>query len=326
MADMEKRTLPHTELTVSRVCFGTMTFGAQTDEAAAARMTDLLIDRGVNFFDTANVYNKGVSETIAGRVLKSRRHKVVLASKVRMKMGDAPDESGLSRAAILKNIDESLRRLQTDYLDLYYMHAPDNTVPLEETLESMDQLVRAGKVRYPASSNYASWQVVEMLFTSAQKGYAAPYVSQPMYNLLARGIEQEYLTMCKHFGISTVVYNPLAGGLLTGKQHRERPEPGTRFDNNQLYLDRYWHPAYFDAVDELRATAERAGRSLTDTALNWLLHHTAADCVILGASKIEHLEENLHAVEKGGPLPPEVVAACEGVWHKLRGVTPNYNR
>ena len=326
MALMETRTLTHTGLTVSRACFGTMTFGSQTDEPTARRIVDTCLDHGVNFFDTANVYNRGVTETIVGKVFQGRRDKVVLASKVRGKMGDAPDEEGLSRAAILKAIDESLTRLQTDYLDLYYLHHPDWSTPPEETLEAMDRLVRAGKVRFPAISNYAGWQAVELLWISEKNGYKAPYVSQPMYNLLARGIEQEYLPMCKRFGISTVVYNPLAGGLLTGKQNRERPLPGTRFDNNQMYLDRYWHPAYFDAVDELSRVAEQSGRSLLDLSLNWLLRHTATDCVILGASKLEHLEQNLAAIDNGGPLSDDVLAACDRVWRNLRGVTPKYNR
>lgn len=302
-----------------------MTIGGQADEAAAARLIDRCLDAGINFIDTANVYNKGVSESILGRILKGRRDKVVLASKVRGRMGEGPDESGLSRAAILRAIDESLRRLQTDYLDLYYLHMPDYSAPLAETLAVMDELVRAGKVRYPASSNYAAWQVVRMLWVAEKNGYRPATVTQPMYNLLARGVEQEYMPMCREMGVSTVVYNPLAGGLLTGKQHREAPLPGTRFDANQLYLDRYWHQAYFDAVAELRQVAERAGRSLVSLSLNWLLHHTGADCVILGASRIEQLEENLKAMEEG-PLAPETVAACDAVWARLRGVTPKYNR
>jgi aryl-alcohol dehydrogenase-like predicted oxidoreductase len=326
MGNMQIRTLPHTELTVSRACFGVMTFGSQTGEAESGRMVDACLDRGVNFFDTANVYNKGASETILGKILKGRRDKVVIASKVRMKMGDAPDESGLSRAAILKAIDATLKRLDTDYVDLYYFHAPDSETPIEETLETMNELVRAGKVRYPACSNYAAWQIVEMIAISGRCGYRAPYVSQIMYNLLARGIEQEYLPMCQRFGVSNMVYNPLAGGMLTGKQKRERPLAGTRFDNNQLYLDRYWHPAYFDAVDELQAAAARAGLTLVDVAIAWLLHHTPIDCVILGASKLDHLVQNLAAVENAAPLPAEVVAACDAVWQKLRGLTPKYNR
>jgi 1-deoxyxylulose-5-phosphate synthase len=323
---MDICTLKHTDLTVSRACFGTMPLGSQADEPLARSMFDLCIDHDINFFDTANMYNAGAAETICGSILKGRRHRVVLASKVRMKMGEGPDEEGLSAPAMRKALDLTLQRLQTDYLDLYYLHAPDWNVPIEETLETMAGFVRSGKVRYPACSNYASWQVVQMIEMSAQRAWQAPYVSQPMYNLLARGIEQEYLAMCKAYGVSTLVYNPLAGGLLTGKQHRERPIAGTRFDNNPLYLNRYWHPASFDAVDELQGIAQRAGRSLIDISLNWIQHHTPVDCVILGASNMEQLRQNLDAFENGGPLPDDVLTAVDQVWQNLRGVTPSYNR
>ncbi len=322
---METRKLAGTDLAVSRVCFGTMTFGSQADEAAAWRMIDRCLECGVNFFDTANIYNRGAAEEITGRALKGRRDKVVLASKVRNKMGEAAEDGGLSRAAIMKAVEGSLRRLGTDYLDLYYLHHPDYSVPIEETLAAMQELVRAGKVRYPASSNYAAWQVCRMLWIAEKNGYTPARVTQPMYNLLARGIEQEFVPMCRELGASTVVYNPLAGGLLTGKQRREAPIAGSRFDANQLYLGRYWHPAYFDAVDEVRSIAERTGRSMVSLSLNWLLHHSAADCVILGASRIEQLDENLAAIAEGA-LPEDAVAACDGVWAKLRGVTPKYNR
>src|SRR5690349_22632202 len=159
---MHYRTLPNTGLKVSRVSFGTMTFGSQTDEGVAQQMIDLCLDAGINFIDTANICSKGLSETIVGKLLQGRRDKIVLATKVRGKMGEAPDESGLSRAAIRKAIDASLRRLQTDYVDLYYLHQPDYDVPIEETLAVMDELVKAGKVRYPAVSNYAAWQVAEI--------------------------------------------------------------------------------------------------------------------------------------------------------------------
>jgi len=322
---MESRTLQHTSLTVSRAGFGTMTLGKPCDLAYSTCLVDACIDRGINFFDTANMYQTGVAESMLGEILKGRRNRVVLASKAGCKMGPAPDEGGLSRAAFRKALDDSLRRLQTNYLDLYYLHFPDWSTPIDETIEAMDEAVRAGKVRYPASSNFASWQVVEMLWISQQKGYLAPFVSQPMYNLLARAIEAEYLPMCRRFGISTIVYNPLAGGLLTGKQPAERPLPGTRFDNNKLYLDRYWHPAYFQAVDELRGIAQAAGRTLVELSLSWILHHTAADCVILGASSMQQLDENLAALDSP-PLPDEVVTSCDNVWRTLRGVTPNYNR
>ena len=219
---MDHRTLSHTDLTVSRFCFGTMTLGKPLDQAGTNQVIDRCVDAGINFFDTANMYNAGVAETLLGTALKGRREKIVLASKVFFKMSDAPDQHGLSRQAILRAIDESLQRLQTDYLDLYYLHAPDHTVPVEESLEAMESLVKQGKVRYPASSNYAGWEVVQMLWICKDRGWHAPYVSQPMYNLLSRGIEQEYLPMCKEFGVSTVVYNPLAGGLLTGKHRHGR--------------------------------------------------------------------------------------------------------
>jgi aryl-alcohol dehydrogenase-like predicted oxidoreductase len=317
--------LKHTDLEVSRFCFGTMTFGKPLDQASATQLVNRCIEAGINFFDTANMYQSGVAETMLGNAMKSKRDHLVIASKVFFKMGEEADQQGLSRKAIMRAIDESLKRLGTDYLDIYYMHAPDHTVPVDESLEAMETLVKQGKVRYVASSNYASWQVVQMLWIAKERSWNAPCISQPMYNLLARGIEQEYLPMCKEFGISTVVYNPLAGGLLTGKHKQANVTPGTRFDNNKLYQDRYWHEQYFNAVEQLRKIAQSAGRSLISLALNWLLHHTASDCVILGASRMEQLNENLATVNDG-PLSDDVVQACDEVWKRLRGPLPVYNR
>ena len=317
--------LKHTDLEVSRFCFGTMTFGKPLDQAGSTQMVSRCIEAGINFFDTANMYQYGVAETMLGNAIKGKRDHLVIASKVFFKMGDGKDQQGLSRPAILRAIDESLRRLGTDYLDLYYFHAPDHEVPVETSMEVMESLAKQGKVRYPASSNYASWQVVQMLWIAKERGWHAPFIAQPMYNLLARGIEQEYLPMCKEFGVSTVVYNPLAGGLLTGKHQQSQVIPGTRFDNNKLYQDRYWHQRYFEAVERLREIARGAGRSLVSLSLNWLLHHTAADCIILGASRMEQLNQNLAAGEDG-PLTEEVVKACDQVWQELRGPLPVYNR
>jgi aryl-alcohol dehydrogenase-like predicted oxidoreductase len=208
---MDRVNLKYTGLEVSRICFGTMTFGGQTDAEAARRMIDLCAGAGINFLDTANVYNAGASEEMLGRLLEGRRQDFIIASKVRNKMGDGVDMAGLSRGAIFRAIDDSLRRLKTDYVDLYYLHLPDYAVDIEESLDAMNELVKQGKVRWLASSNYSGWQVVEMHWMAERKGYQAPYVGQPMYNLIARGIEQEYLPMSKRFGISNVVYNPLAG-------------------------------------------------------------------------------------------------------------------
>jgi aryl-alcohol dehydrogenase-like predicted oxidoreductase len=323
---MEYRILSPTGLKVWRISFGTMTFGSQTDEVTACRMIDRCLEAGINFFDTANIYNQGQAETILGKALRGRRQNVILATKVRGKMEAAPEETGLSPAAIHKAIDSSLRRLQTDYVDVYYLHQPDYSVPVEETLAAMDALVRAGKVRYPAVSNYAAWQVCEIQWICERKGFRPPSVSQPMYNLLARGIEDEYLPFCKRFGVAVVPYNPLAGGLLTGKHlGQSRPLPGTRFDGNQLYLDRYWQEDYIAAVEELLAVAREAGKSLLQLSLEWLLSQPAVDSMILGASRPEQLEENLRACD-GPRLGKATLARCDAVWKRLRGVTPKYNR
>jgi 1-deoxyxylulose-5-phosphate synthase len=303
-----------------------MTFGSQADQETSARMVDQCFDAGVNFFDTANMYNMGRAEAVLGKALGGRRSQIILASKVRNRMGDAPDDAGLSRAAIRKALEASLKRLGTDYLDLYYLHMPDYDTPIEETLEAMDEAVRSGKIRYPAISNYAAWQLSEILWLSEKRGYQPPLISQPMYNVVARAIEDEYLPFCKRFCISVIPYNPLAGGLLTGKQSQEKgPIAGTRFDSNALYLGRYWHGDYFAAVDELRDVAHDAGKSLVELALQWLLGHQQVDSVILGASRPEQLTENLRAFE-GGRLDDPTLSRCDDVWKRLRGITPKYNR
>jgi aryl-alcohol dehydrogenase-like predicted oxidoreductase len=322
---METRTLSRTGIAASRLCCGTMTFGDQTDAAAAAEIVACCLDHGINFFDTANIYNAGASETILGQALKGRRDRVILASKVAAKMGPGPDESGLSRAAILRGVEDSLRRLQTDYLDIYYFHWPDYAVPIEVSLEAMGELIRQGKVRHAAASNYASWQVARMLSLAEQKKLPPVTITQSMYNVLARGIEQEFLPMGKEYGLATVVYNPLAGGLLTGKQKFAAPLPGTRFDKSKAYVDRYWHEANFAAVQKLTAAAQASGRSLISLALNWILHHSPVDCVVLGASRLSQLQENLKAAQEG-PLSAEAAAACAAAWAEVRGPSPQYNR
>jgi aryl-alcohol dehydrogenase-like predicted oxidoreductase len=303
-----------------------LTFGLQADEAEALRIVDRCLDAGINFIDTANVYNKGVAEAMLAKALAGRRQKVVLATKVGLKAGDGPDESGLSRTAIHKALEASLRRLQTDYVDLYYLHLPDYTVPIEETLAAMDEVVRAGKVRFPAVSNFAAWQICEIHWIAQKNGFKPPYISQPMYNVLTRTIEDEHLAFCKRFNVALVTYNPLAGGLLTGKQSKQRgPIPGTRFDGNQIYLNRYWHDDYFAAVEELLDVGRAAGKTPVELAFQWLLAQPQVDSIILGASRLEQLEENLKACQ-GGALDESVLARCDEVWKRLRGITPKYNR
>lgn len=323
---MERVALAGTPLTVSRACLGAMTFGAQTDEPTAALMVDRCLDTGVNFFDTANVYNAGRSEEILGRVLGARRKDVVVASKVGGRMGRVtPDTALLRREQIIAECEASLKRLGTDYIDLYYLHQPDYNVPVAESLAALDHLVNSGKVRAIASSNYASWQVTQMHWIAESEGLVAPRVAQPMLNILARDVDSEFLPMCRELGVATIVYNPLAAGLLTGK-HRPDVTPGdTRFALNPMYKPRFWHDAMFSAVEALKTTAERDQRSLVSIALNWILHHSGATGVLLGASKIEQLDENLAALNDG-PLSEQAVNDCDAVWAQLRGITPQYNR
>jgi aryl-alcohol dehydrogenase-like predicted oxidoreductase len=296
------------------------------DESTAASMIDLCLERGVNFVDTANAYGHGAAEKVLGRVLRGRRQQLVLASKVGIKMGESPDQIGLSPATITRQIDETLKRLGTDYLDIYYLHQPDYATPVEQTLEAISDLVREGKVRHLGASNYAAWQIVQMLWQADAKGLPAVQVTQPMFNLLARNIEAEFLPMCEAMQLATLVYNPLAGGLLTGKHGADQsPAAGTRFDGNESYQRRYWHRENFSALGRLADTAAAQGRSLVSLALGWLLHHTPIDGVILGASRREHLEQNLDACADG-PLPAAAVDACDKVWRELRGISPQYNR
>jgi 1-deoxyxylulose-5-phosphate synthase len=322
---MELRTLGTTNLKVSRISLGSMTFGSQVEEGEAIAIVDRCLQAGINFYDTANIYNAGMSERILGKALKGRRHQVVLATKAGLKMGTEPDDAGLSRPAIRKAIDGSLKRLGTDYIDLYYLHAPDWSTRIEETLETLNALTVEGKIRYPATSNCASWQVLQMLWYCENHGHVPPTVSQPMYNLLARGIEQEYLSFCREYAIAVVAYNPLAGGLLTGKHSMEiPPSQGTRFDGNEMYQKRYWHAKYFEAVARLKEIAQHAGMSLPSLAFRWLLSRPV-DSVLLGVSNGAQLEQDLSACQ-GPNLNGEVLEACDAVWEELRGVTPRYNR
>lgn len=322
---MDLRPLGQTGLRVPPVTLGTMTFGAQTDERTARAMIDLCLERGIHFLDTANVYNAGQTEEMLARLLAGRRDRFLIASKVGVKNDQMPAEGGLAPQAIRTAIDNSLRRLGSDYVDLYYLHLPDYSVPPAETLAALDALVKAGKVRFLGASNYASWQMVQLLWLAEKHGWQPIQVVQPMYNLLARGIEQEFLPMCREFGLGIAAYNPLAGGLLTGKHSPAAPLEDSRFTRLPFYKDRYWNAANFEAVERLKQVAREAGRSLTGLALAWLLAQRDVTTVILGASKLAHLEENLAALE-APPLGPETLAACDEVWRMLRGTTPVYNR
>jgi aryl-alcohol dehydrogenase-like predicted oxidoreductase len=303
-----------------------MTFGAQTDEPTARRIVDVALDAGINFVDTADVYVGGASEEIVGRALKGKRDKVVLASKVRNLIGeDKHRDAGLHRWHIIHGVEASLKRLGVDCLDICYMHAPDRNTPIEESLAAFDTLVQQGKVMYVGMSNFASWRICRAKWVADVGRYPHPVVTQVPYSLLARGIEQELLPFAIEMDVGVTCYNPLAAGLLTGK-HRDAGQPveNTRMSLSRDYYHRYWMDSNLTAVEALAAIAEKAGVSLLELALQWLLAQSTVDSVVLGVSKLEHLEQNVQAAE--GTLGAETLAACDEVWDTLRGDHFRYNR
>jgi len=322
---VEYRHLTGTGIKVSRLCLGTMTFGEQVGEQDAISMTHFALDQGVNFIDTASTYTKGRSEEIVGKALRGRRDKVILATKAGFPVGDGPNESGLSRVHVIRQLEISLRRLQTDYVDIYYMHLPDSRTPLDEALETFSILVRSGKVRYVGVSNFAAWQVCGMLWKSDRNGYVAPAVSQMVYNLITRGIEQEFVPFIREHKLGLVVYNPLAGGLLTGKHRPDAVPENTRFSLNKGYMDRYWHEDNFRAVGMFSEIARTSGIGPVELAMRWCATQPFVDSIIIGFSKFEQLRQNLASLD-GGELPPDVMAACDEVWKRLSGNRFSYIR
>ncbi len=325
---METRQIGRTGLKVSSVCLGTMTFGNQADEATSFAIMDVADQAGINFFDTANVYPLGGdlsmvgrTEEIVGRWLRERRarERVVLATKCGGQMGKGPNDQGLNRRHILSACDASLRRLQTDHIDLYQVHWPDPGTPIEETLRALDDLVRAGKVRYVGCSNYPAWLLATALWTSDKHGLARFDCDQPRYNILFRMIEDEILPLCRAQGVGVIVYNPLAGGMLTGRyRERRQTDQSERFGlerSGELYRRRYWNDAVFEAVDALGGFFEGRGKSLTHVALAWTLAQPGVSSAIIGASRPDQLIDSLRGAEL--VLDEEEQDACDGAWYSL---------
>lgn len=309
------------------VALGAMTFGAQVDEVEASRMVAACRDAGITMFDTSNNYAGGRSEEILGRLVRPFRDEILLATKGGSPVGQRADAlPGLSRSAVTKSVDDSLRRLATDRIDVYYLHRPDRNTPVAETLETLADLVAEGKIRSYGQSNFAAWQVTEMIYLCRANGWPEPLISQQVYNLLARRIEAEYEECAVNFGLFSITYNPLAGGLLSGKHRREVPAaPDSRF-TKEYYRTRYWNKVHFVAVERLRTIAADAGLSLVQLAYRWVLSRELTDAVLIGASSLDQLRVNLDAV--GGPaLSEEVLAACDAVWvDLLHGAAVAYNR
>jgi aryl-alcohol dehydrogenase-like predicted oxidoreductase len=323
---MKQIQLKDTDITFGSIVFGAMTFGSQVDERGAEQMVDRCRAAGITMFDCSNNYNDGLAEEVLGRAVRGFRDEVQLTTKVGSSVGLANKEfHGLSRKAIVGSLDASLRRLGTEYVDVYYFHRPDNETPIEESLAAADEVVRAGKARVVAQSNFAAWQITEAYYLSAHHGWPELTLSQPMYNLLSRRIEAEYASCSDRLGLTNIVYNPLAGGLLTGKHTYEAdPDPGTRFAN-PVYRQRYWHPELFSAVDRLRALADDLAISLIELSFRWLLSRPLVDGILIGASSLSQLDSNMAAIKRGR-LDEQTLAACDEVWADLHGPVPLYNR
>ncbi|HKQ03678.1 MAG TPA: aldo/keto reductase [Blastocatellia bacterium] len=326
---MKIKRLGRTGLKVTEICLGTMTFGHQCDEPTSFAIMDEAAARGVNFIDTADVYpvpvaldSVGRTEEIVGRWLAGKRDNFILATKCRHPMGKRPNDAGLSRKHILDAIEASLRRLQTDYVDLYQVHAPDPDTPIDETLSALDAIVQSGKARYVGCSNFKAWELAKALWTSERLGVARFDSAQPRYNLLSRDIEAELLPLCVDQGVGVIVYNPLAGGLLTGKHHRDAPPAAnTRFAvAGRMYRERYWNDANFAAVERLQGFFAARGKALTHAAIAWVLRQPGVTSAILGATSAAQLRDSLQAIAT--ELDDEEMQQLGDVWYDLPKPAP----
>lgn len=295
---MEYRHLGSAGVKVSAVGIGTNQFGSTVDREGTRAIVHRALDLGVNFFDTADTYGqRGLSEEYLGDALAGQWQRVVVASKVRSRVGDGPNDEGASRYHILNGVEASLCRLKTDHIDLYQIHSWDEDTPLEETLRALDDLVRAGKVRYLGASNFAAWQLTRANLLAEMRGWAPLVSVQPHYNLLERGIERELVPYCRWAGVGILPYFPLAGGFLTGKYQRGAPPPaGTRGERSP-YVQKFLTDRYFDLLDRLRPVAEAHGRPLSDLAIAWLRAQPQVASVIAGVTKPEQIEANARAAD-----------------------------
>jgi 1-deoxyxylulose-5-phosphate synthase len=347
---MEYRKMGRTGLKVSTLCLGTMTFGRQVEEQESIQIIHAAIDAGVNFIDTADMYVNGVTEQIVAKAIKGNRDALVIASKgghirgLGKKYGDhkdygpidlarpktfhpwpsgddiSPNDMGLSRKHLMQALEGSLRRLKTDYIDLYYAHMPDYSTPLEETLRAMDDMVRQGKVRYLGCSNFRAYQLCKALWVSDKLNLARWDCIQPPFNLLARDAEYELLPLCSEEGVGVCVFSPMAAGFLTGKYTKGKdPVEGARFSLAHLgykYNQPYWNDAGFDAVDKLKQIAQDHGKKLSDFALAWVLGNPTITSVVCGATSVEQLQQNMKATELN--MSEAERDACDDVWNRLR--------
>jgi aryl-alcohol dehydrogenase-like predicted oxidoreductase len=321
---MQYKNMGRTGLKVSRICLGAMNYGDPVSETESINIVKSAFAAGVNFIDTANIYAATKSEEIVGKAVKGDRHSFVIATKVGTPVGPGPRDVGLSRKHIMQAAEDSLRRLQTDYIDLYYTHIPDYSTPLEETLQAMDDLVHQGKVRYIGCSNFSAWMLGKALRISEVHNLARFDCIEPPYNLLTRDIEMEMLPLCAEEGIGVCAYNPLAGEMLTGRHQFGKPPAEGRFTHEMYgpgYLERYWSEVNFKAVERIKEIAGGRGISLPQFALAWVLNSELVTSVLSGTTVLDQLQENLATVDI--VLSPEELKACDDVWQMFR--PPRYH-
>ena len=296
---MDYVALGRTGLQVSPLCLGTMNFGGVTDEATGKRIVAEALEQGINFMDTANIYNKGRSEEIVGQALKEtgKRARVVLATKVHVQMDATdPNSSNNHRRHIIEQCQASLQRLQTDYLDVFYIHRPSTQIPIDETLRALDDLVRAGDVRYIGTSDFAAWKLIESLWVAKEYGLNRFVCEQSSYHLLDRRAERELFPMTQSYGIAVTTWSPLAGGFLSGKYSRDAQRPkGARLSESNDWANRHFKPEAFDVVEIILQIADKKGCSPAQIAIAWCLHHEAVTSVLIGPKTVAQLEDVLQA-------------------------------
>jgi len=299
---MEMRSFGRTGVKVSSLCLGCMMFGGKTTFEDSAAIIDRSLDAGINFIDTANVYNAGRSEEATGQALKrnGKRNAAFLATKVHGRMGDGPNDMNNTRRHIIEQCEASLRRLGTDWIDLYQIHRPQSDMAIDETLRALDDLVRSGKVRYLGASTFAAWQLIESLWVSKEYGLNRFVCEQPPYNLLDRRIERELLPMAQSYGFAIIPWSPLAGGLLSGKYSRNEPPPEdsryANLDANPMYRRRM-NDNIWDVIEGLERVAEGKGVALSQLALGWVMQQPGVTSPIIGPRTMEQLEDNLKAAD-----------------------------
>jgi aryl-alcohol dehydrogenase-like predicted oxidoreductase len=325
---MQRTQLGRTGLSVSRLCLGTMTFGLQCEEDVSRSIMDAAAEGGIDFLDTADVYplggganTVGRTEEIVGNWLVGKRHDYIVATKCVGRTGRKVWDQGMSRKHILDAIDASLKRLQTDYVDLYQLHSYDPTTPIDEALEALDAVVKSGKARYVGVSNWPATKVARAVGRSELKGWAGITSAQPRYNLLFRTFERDLLPLCLEEGIGVIPYNPLAGGMLTGKHTQGAPPEGTRFtlgNAGARYQERYWHDREFESVAALKGVAAEAGVSMATMAVSWVLANPAITAPIVGASRPEQLLDSLKAAD--APMAADLKAKLDEMTHAWRSV------